>query len=274
MKNEANTKTMEEIMRTYYDTVVGHSQGDADLIGTRFESLDCYIRGLKNGELMLVFGASAMGKTSFILQCAKNLSEKGKKSVLLFSPENPACRVAERMIMADSGIRQCDLYKGSLIDTEWLDLLSSCKALSETGITVSDGSYLPFDRLAATVEKEVRNKKADIILIDSLDFLGYNENTDQKIRALKNIAFTYNVPVICSCKISHRVKSENTYIRKAGEHADVSIKLWRDLYKDNGRSKETYFLIKKNSKGSTGEIIMIFDLDRLIFKEQYEQEII
>ena len=272
MKDTVNVKTMEEIMVKYHDTVICRSRGDGDLIGTGFSSLDFYIRGLKKGELTLVFGKAAHGKTAFMLQCALNLAKKSGSSILLFSPENPADCVAGRLIAVESGIRHADLLRGSLKDTEWLGLSLSCKALSRIGVTVSDASYLPLRRLDATVKEAVREKKADIILIDSLEFLGYNESAGQKVKALKRIAADCDVPVICSCKIPHTEKNTDAYMRKTGEAADTAIMISRDLYRDNGRSKETYFTVKKNRNGMTGCITMNFDFDRLIYREQYEQE--
>ena len=236
MKDTVNVKTMEEIMAKYHDTVICRSRGDGDLIGTGFSSLDFYIRGLKKGELTLVFGKAAHGKTAFMLQCAGNLAKKSGSSTLLFSPENPADCVAGRLIAADSGIRHADLLNGSLKDTEWLGLSLSCKALSRIGVTVSDAC------------------------------------AGQKVKALKRIAADCDVPVICSCKIPHTEKNTDAYMRKTGEAADTAIMISRDLYRDNGRSKETYFTVQKNRNGMTGCITMNFDFDQLIYREQYEQE--
>ena len=123
MKKEINLKTAEEIFRAYYDAVAGHSKGDGDLIKTQLLSLDLIIRGMRKGELMLVFGEPFTGKTAFILQLLNNFVVKSKKSVMLFSPENSGYDIAERMIIAESGIRRRELYTGNMNESEWVDLV-------------------------------------------------------------------------------------------------------------------------------------------------------
>lgn len=269
MKKEINLKTSEEIFRTYYDVIVERSKGDKDLIKTEIPFLDCYVRGLRKSELMLVFGEVTMGKTAFVLQLAKNLVFNSKRSVLLFSPENSAYDVARRMIMADSGIRNHELYAGKLDESEWLDLSASCSIFSEADITVSDASYLPLDRLAATAEKAVKSGKADVILIDSLDYTGYSEKAAQKVKALKNIACANNVPVICTCRVPFQLNKVNkdAFIRKTGEHADIVMIIWRELYEERDKAREAYFHVIKNNRDQTGSFQMKFDLDRLVFTE-------
>lgn len=263
-------KTMEEIMRTYHDTLAVRSKGKEDLIKTDFRSLDTVIRGFKNGELILVFGNVEAGRTAFILQLAANLAVKGKRSVLLFSPENSAPDIARRMTIADSGIRSRDLYKGALDSGKWFNLGASCNIFSQADITVADASYLPLDRLSAAAEKAVKVGKADVILIDSLDHLGYNESAARKVRILKNVALSCSVPVICSCRTPYKVKAKDAYIRKTGEHADIILNIFRELFEERDKSREAYVSVLKNNRDHTGSFIMNFDLDRLIFKEQCE----
>jgi replicative DNA helicase len=272
MKKELNLKTSEEILQAYFDAVTDYSKGNEELIETQLMSLDLIIRGMKKGELMLVFGAPFVGKTAFILQLLNNFATKNKKSVLLFSPENSAYDIAERMIIADSGIRRRELYTGNLEENEWLDLNIAGSRFSEADIKISDASYLPLDRLTATVEKAVKDNKTDIVLIDSIDNIGYDESTAEKVMALKNIACAYNVLVICSCGIPHTQDeaNKNAYIRKTGEHADVAIGIKRDLFGSVDDSRETYLMILKNNKGGKSSVIMTFDPDRYTFKEQNE----
>lgn len=272
MKKELNLKTSEEILQAYFDSVAEHPKGDEDLIKTQLLPLDMIIRGMKKGELMLVFGEPFVGKTAFILQLLNNFATKNKKSVLLFSPENSAYDIAERMIIADSGIRRRELYTGDLEESEWLDLNIAGSRFSEADIKISDASYLPLDRLTATVEKAVKDNKTDIVLIDSIDNIGYNESNSQKVRTLKNIACAYNVLVICSCGIPHTQDeaNKNAYIRKTGEHADVIIRIQRELFGTYDESREAHLMILKNNKGGKSSVIMTFDPDRYTFKEQNE----
>jgi archaellum biogenesis ATPase FlaH len=124
------------------------------------------------------------------------------------------------------------------------------------------------ERIANYIDKN----NPDVILIDSLDYIGYSETAAQKIKMLKKIACAFKVPIICTCKIPHTLKktSKNAYMRKAGEYADIVVEIWRELYEERDKSRETYFLTHKNNKGQTGSLYFNFDLDKLVFTEQNE----
>ena len=152
-------------------------------------------------------------------------------------------------------------------ESEWLDLSAFCSIFSEADITVSDASYLPLDRLAAIAEKAVKSGKADVILIDSLDYTGYSEKAEQKVMTLKNIACANNVPVICTCRVPFQLNKVNkdAFIRKTGKHADIVMIIRRELYEERDKAREAYFHVIKNNRGQTGSFNIEFDLDRLVF---------
>ena len=56
-----------------------------ETIYTGFTELDKLTGGFKRGELILIAGRPAIGKTSFALNIAKNVALRDKKSVAIFS---------------------------------------------------------------------------------------------------------------------------------------------------------------------------------------------
>ena len=62
--------------------------------------------------------------------------------------------------------------------------------------------------------------------------------------------------------------NKDAFIRKTGEHADVVMIIWRELYEERDKAREAYFHVIKNNRDKTGSFELELDLDRLVFTEQ------
>ena len=65
---------------------------------TGFEDLDRVITGLNKSDLIIIGARPSMGKTSFALNLARNVSVKGRKRVLFFSLEMSREQLAQRLL--------------------------------------------------------------------------------------------------------------------------------------------------------------------------------
>ena len=276
MMNSDTLKHVGTQLNDVFNAIVDNSydklKREENLLKTGFNTFDIMIKGLKKDEIMLVFGKPSMGKTSFLLQCIDNISVKNKKTVLLFSPENSEYYTLSRLLAMNCGISYNKIVKNSYLVEDWLNLNASCGHLSNTEFYIDCSSYIPMSSLTERIANYIDKNNPDVILIDSLDYIGYSETAAQKIKMLKKIACAFKVPIICTCKIPHTLKKtrKNAYMRKAGEYADIVVEIWRELYEERDKSRETYFLTHKNNKGQTGSLYLNFDLDKLVFTEQNE----
>ena len=92
-------------------------------LSTGFEELDAVINGLNGGELVLIGGRPAMGKTTFALNIALNvangLKDKGHSGVAFFSMEQSASQLTENFLSAITQIPTSKIRKGEITPKEF-----------------------------------------------------------------------------------------------------------------------------------------------------------
>jgi len=78
--------------------------------------------GLQKGDLVIVAGRPAMGKTSFCLNIAQHVSMRVGETVGLFSLEMSKEQLALRLLCADARIDAHKLRTGKLNEKDWARL--------------------------------------------------------------------------------------------------------------------------------------------------------
>ena len=82
----------------------GENKKDYLGIPTGFGLLDKYITGLNKSDFVLIGARPAMGKTSFALNLAQNITMGAGKRCIFFSLEMTKEQLAERLLASQAGI--------------------------------------------------------------------------------------------------------------------------------------------------------------------------
>ncbi len=88
-------------------------------VPTGFADLDAMTSGMHGGELIIIAGRPAMGKTAFALNIAEHVAINADKAVAVFSLEMPATQLAMRLIGSVGRINQHKMRTGQLEDDDW-----------------------------------------------------------------------------------------------------------------------------------------------------------
>lgn len=294
------TKVSEVIVQdvfTKLSQITGEDKEKYKGIPSGFGMLDKYLTGLNKSDLILIGARPAMGKTSFALNLAQNISMIARKKCVVFSLEMTKEQLAERLLSSQAGVESQKLKTGELTTDEWVRLGNAAGQFNDVELYLDDTSSITVPEIKSRIR---RMKNVDCILIDYLGLItsaGKKENRVQEVseitRQLKMMAKDLNIPVICCAQLSRGTeghgknhKPQLADLRESGsieQDADIVLFLYREDYYRNDVSEEkqddidankTELIVAKNRHGATGSIELTFDKEftrfRSVDKSYYE----
>lgn len=293
-------KVSDVIVNDVYDRLhklTGEDKDQFKAIPSGFGMLDKYITGLNKSDFILIGARPAMGKTSFALNLAQNVTMMAKKKCIFFSLEMTKEQLAERLLSARAGVPSQKLRTGELTDDEWVRLGNAAGDYEEVELYLDDTSNTTVPEIKSKVR---RLKNVDIIIIDYLGLIQSavrKENRVQEVseitRNLKMMAKDLNIPVVCCAQLSRGTegrgkshKPQLSDLRESGsieQDADIVMFLYREDYYRNEQDEDkqdeidansTELIVAKNRHGATGSIEMTFDKEFTRFRsieKKYEE---
>ena len=259
-------------------------------IPTGFNLLDKFITGLNKSDLILIGARPAMGKTSFALNLAHNLSYVAKKKVVFFSLEMTNEQLAERLLASQCAIDSKKFRTGEFSEDEWVRLGNAASSFYDTELYLSDASAITVPEMKSIVR---RMRDVDCVIIDYLGLINSAERTENRVQEvtkitknLKMMAKDLNIPVVCCAQLSRgtegRGKSHRPQLsdlRESGsieQDADIVMFLYREIYyagekldreqADELDKNKTELIVAKNRHGETGTIELVFDSEYTRFR--------
>lgn len=257
---------LDKSVNRLYDLAEGKVEG----YSTGFSELDKYIR---IGNRFYVLGARpAMGKTSFALKLAYQVSKNMNKPSAFFSVEMSAEDCATRLLCIESGINS-NYVKGTMDkDT----LFKTANNIIKSNFIIDDSVGLTPSRLKAKARKYVSDG-VGFIVIDYLQKMSddkhigkksYYEKYSDIVQQIDNLKKELNIPILLLSQLNREVESRTSKIpelsdlRETGaieQHADAVMLLMYPYkyFKDADRNKAILF-IAKNRYGECGEVELRF----------------
>jgi replicative DNA helicase len=179
-------------------------------IACGFYDLDAMTQGFQRSDLVIVAGRPSMGKTSFVLNIARNIASYHKLPVAVFSLEMSREQLVQRLLSSEVRIESSRLRSGKLSTQEWEPLGHAVSVLSQMPIFIDDTPGLSVTEMRSRARRlQVEQGGAlGLVLIDYLQLMGGqgSENRVQVLsnitRSLKNLARELMVPVIALSQLS------------------------------------------------------------------------
>lgn len=257
---------------------------------TGYSDLDRILTGLHKSDLILIGARPAMGKTSFALNLARNVSYIGHRRVLMFSLEMTKEQLAMRVLSTEARVNSSKMRTGELDAEDWQRLGQATSALADVELYFDDTSSITVPEMKARIR---RLKDVECVIIDYLGLIkpaGRVENRVQAVseitRELKLMAKDLSIPVIVCAQLSRGTEGRGSShrpqladLRESGsieQDADIVMMLYRpDYYKgekeDDGEEQDQQLankvevIVAKNRHGSTDTVEMIWDADHTLF---------
>ena len=181
-------------------------------ITTGFESVDKFTGGWQETDLVIIGGASSMGKTSLALAFAFNSAFYGKTPTCLFSYEMSSQQLLSRLISSDTGIDNKWIMKGTLDQSELSKIHESVGRIERVPLYVDECSSSSLKYLLNRIRQYVITKKVKLFMVDYLQLVSNDKkgrSREQEVsevaRALKNIAKELNITIIALSQLNRGV---------------------------------------------------------------------
>lgn len=238
---------------------------------TGFSTFDKALNGLKRGELVILGGRPAMGKTVTALNMLDGLAQNGY-NVLICEMEMTEESIGMRRLAAHSNIDNSKIQRGNLNDTEFEKIADSYNKLSKRGHVYTDCEYRQnIITIGAKARAIKENNGLDVLIIDYLGLMEVKNNENRAIaigevtRGLKILSKELNINILLLCQLSRSVEQRSNKkpllsdLRESGsieQDADVVIFTYRDDYynKDSDDKNIMELIVSKNRNGKTGTL--------------------
>ena len=252
-------------------------------IPTPFYRLNRIGGGWQKSDLIIVAARPGMGKTGFMLSCARYAAEQGYP-IGIFTLEMGNGQLMGRMVASVTGLSNSQLRQpNEMSEQDRAKMFKGFEIVSELPLFLDDTAGITLGALRMKARDFVR-RGAKMILVDYLQLMTLADrqgmNREQEIstisRGLKQIAKELDVPVIALSQLSRAVETRGgtkrpqlSDLRDSGaieQDADIVAFIYRPEYyqietDENGQSTAgvAELVIAKHRNGPLDTVMMRFE---------------
>ena len=243
-------------------------------IPTGIRDLDQITPGLNRSDLIIVGARPGMGKTSFMLNLARNVAVQQNRTVAIFNLEMSREQMVNRLLSAESKVSSKKLRVGNLTPDEWSRIAVGASVLCKAPILLDETSSITVPEMKARLR---RVKNLGAVFVDYLQLMRSTVRTENRVqevteitRSLKIMAKDLNVPVMVCAQLARSTEQKANHrpalsdLRESGsieQDADQVLFLYRDeYYKDQQKDPAAVevgtseVIVSKNRHGELGTV--------------------
>ena len=282
-ENKNETKLVLDVLNTNYEDIENTSLGNKEQgIRSGFYDFDALTQGLNRGDLIVLGGRPAMGKTSISLNIALNIAERNSFPVCIFSLEMSKEQITYRLMSMDSGIESGRLRTGRLQQDEWPVLAKSIENIGRRKIYINDKSTICIKEIkdiCSTIKDQSKDKKLGLIVIDFVQLMELEPTSSELSRdeeltkiaiKLKKLAIELDVPVIITSQLEREIERRNNKRPMLSDirdttalegFADIITMIYRDEYYEPETEDRgiTELITCKHRNGPVGTVKLLFE---------------
>jgi len=253
---ESNLRNIGDSMGDFIAELERRYENKGEIVGltTGLADLDESIQGMQDGNLIIIAGRPAMGKSVLAMNIANHNALLGNVS-LFFTLEMTEQEVQQRMISSVARVDYGSIQNALCIDnSDDMPIMGDAISRIKKGkFIIDDSSSLSiYDMKSKSISYARKHKGVDLIVVDYMQLLtGKGENRTQVIsmisRELKALAKTLKCPVIALSQLNRGLESRAdkrpimSDLRESGQieqDADKIIFVYRDeVYNPTTRAK-------------------------------------
>jgi len=293
-----NVKHVKEVKEEFLQFIEHVTKSHDGITGTStgFRKLDDITGGFKPGQMIVVAARPGIGKTTFALNIAKNvtMSKTRKQAVIFFSLEMTRLELFLRLVCSNAFLDSQKVLKGRINEKEMARLTLAAKEVFESDFYIDDSADLTtweFKQRARRLGRTLKQQGKDLglIVVDYLQLMtdrdrsgdGRQNEVAAISRAIKLIAKDLSVPIIAVSQMNRSIEQRGkdprpqlSDLRESGaieQDADMVIFIHReDIFsKDVPEDKKNVaeIIIGKNRGGPRDTIKVAFLSDKNLFTD-------
>lgn len=183
-------------------------------IQSGFTELDKITFGWKKGELIVIGGRPAMGKTALAISLVRNIAILNRTPIAYFSLEMSTVQFMNRFL---SNVSNVEINHAELYSEKEQALLDDAeKIIEDAPIFLDDTPALSIQELRTKASRLVREHQVKLIIIDYLQLMNASgmsySNREEEVsvitRSLKALAMELNIPIIALSQLNRRENRE------------------------------------------------------------------
>ncbi len=214
-----DVQPIDRVISDYYDRLEYFTRHPEELLGipTGFSDLDRLLGGLQRSDLLILAGRPGLGKSAMLLSIAKNVAQRHKKNVAIFSLEMSNEQLVQRLLAQETEIDSHKFRQGHLTEDEWDLFTHAASDLSQVNIFLDDTPALTPLQLRSKCRRLHLEYHLDLVLVDYLQLMGSDFRTENRVqevsyisRYLKALARELKVPVLAAAQLSRAVEQRTS----------------------------------------------------------------
>jgi len=269
---------LSEIMQGTLDEIEAISSRGGAMIGvpTGFADLDQLTNGLHGGQLIVLAGRPAMGKSTLGLDFCRAASIKHRLTSVIFSLEMGRNEITMRMLSAEARVALHHMRSGNMSDEDWTRLARTMSSVSEAPLYIDDSPNMSMMEIRAKCRRLKQRGDLRLVVIDYLQLMTSGkrvESRQQEVaefsRSLKLLAKELDVPVVALSQLNRGPEQRTdkrpqlSDLRESGaieQDADMVILLHRDdaYERESPRAGEADLIVAKHRNGPTSNVVVAF----------------
>lgn len=276
---------------TFMDGVEQRLNSDNSFIGlsTGLVDLDKSISGMQPGNLIVIAGRPAMGKSVLAMNIGWHNANEGK-NVVIFTLEMTEPEIQERLVSSVSHVDYQTIQDATFMnnDNDFLLVGEGLDKIGKAKFFIDDSSSMDiFDLRSKAITHARKNGGVDLIIVDYLQLLSAkSESRFQEVsiisRELKKLAKDLQCPVIALSQLNRSLESRSNKrpilsdLRESGQieqDADKIIFVYREeIYDKMTQSKGlAELIIGKARNCPKSDVVTVFDGARQSFRNADQQ---
>lgn len=245
-------------------------------IPTGFRDIDNVTQGLQPGQMIVVAGRPAMGKSTLGVDFARSAALHHNMTSIIFSLEMSKIELAQRIIAAETNMPLTALRNAEEITPDrWNQLNTFWDKMKDSPLFIDDSPNMSLMEIRAKCRRLKQTHDLKLVVIDYLQLMTSGkrvESRQQEVsdfsRALKLLAKELEVPVVALSQLNRGPEMRNdkkpqlSDLRESGsieQDADVVFLVHRpDFYNKDDRPGEADIIMAKHRNGPTDTFKLAF----------------
>lgn len=267
-----------EVIASNYEmyTKLNSSERDKYVgIPSGISTLDAVTTGLNRSDLIIVGARPGMGKTSFIMNIARNVAVLQNRTVAVFNLEMSREQMVNRLLSSEARVPSKNLRTGVLSADEWTRIATASSALCKAPMYLDDTADITVPEMKARLR---RLKNLGFVVVDYLQLMHSAKKTDNRAqevseitRSLKIMAKELDVPIMVAAQLSRAPEKQGgshkpglSDLRESGsieQDADQVLFIYREGYYSNQQEdpsavsqNTSEIIVAKNRHGELGTV--------------------
>lgn len=148
-------------------------------VSTGFHSIDQRWRGLNPGNLIVLAGRPAMGKTTLALNIAEHVAQS--RRVLFFSLEMGKDELIEKTLSSRSGVFYRDIRDATFWDNrpQYEEINRALPGVASMDLSIDDTGSISMPQIRARARRHAHIQAVDLIVIDYLQLISKDRGVSQ-----------------------------------------------------------------------------------------------